>query len=660
MTDSELLREYVQTHCDQAFAELVRRHIDWLSSAALRQTRNRQLADDVTQAACIALALKARSLCSDKPLAPWLFQVIRHAAANTMRSETRRNRHEQRAAAMTPESSPIITETQWGHLAPVLDELVAKLTNQDRLAVLLRFYQGKSFEDVGKAMGVSEEAARKRADRAVDKLRGMFAKRGFTAGAATLATALAANITLPANAALAATTITTALAATQATAVAGHALAIAKGALQTMAWAKAKLIVATGVTLLLLGGGATVMTQHFMAQRSPQPVASQPSTQRGLAVAPAVNAADNALAAAESNITNQILVDAWHDYLEAVRTQKSPASTPGWYSTWDKRFRDGLEMPGGDRTLRLRVMMELAVIQPEVGNSDAANAIWENIVTLADRWRMPGQRLLALEDLWGRSQKRPLDTQLALAAQLQKAYEEARTLPVGAVPLTGGRTIDGLISDLHLEIAGRYRGAANWIGEGKNAESPQYREHQALLEKAETWYMKSLDTKADGINPRVNKLFTLGEVELKLGKRAEAGQRFQEILGDKSQKTFARMWVAHLELQARYGIDTKDYRDGVVQILRDYPADDYVLHLKQALAFSYIHADQPAAAAAVLEQIAASDSHPGANAYNSFLLAKCYRDMGDAQRANDLFADIIKRWPKTSAAKLARYSLSAP
>ena len=281
MTDSELLREYVQKRCDKAFAELVRRHIDWLSSAALRQTRNRQLADDVTQAACIALALKARSLCSDKPLEPWLFQVIRHAAANTMRSETRRKRHEQRAAAMTPESSPIMTETQWGQLAPVLDELVDKLTNQDRLAILLRFYQGKSFEDMGKAMGVSEEAARKRADRAVDKLRGMFAKRGFTAGAATLATALATNITRPAEAALATTTITTAMAATQATVVAGHALAIAKGALQTMAWAKAKLMIATGVALLFLGTGTTVMTRHLMAQRPVQPAASQPLAQGG-------------------------------------------------------------------------------------------------------------------------------------------------------------------------------------------------------------------------------------------------------------------------------------------------------------------------------------------------------------------------------------------
>ena len=199
MTDSELLREYVQTRCDQAFAELVRRHID---------------------------------------------------------------------------------------------DLVDKLRNQDRLAVLLRFFQGKSFEDMGKAMGVSEEVARKRTDRAVDKLRGMFAKRGFAAGAATLATALSANTTLPANAALAATTITTAMAATQATAVAGHALAIAKGALWTMAWAKAKLIIATGVALLFLGTGTTVMTRHLMAQRPAQPAASQPSAQ-GAPAAMAEEIVDN-------------------------------------------------------------------------------------------------------------------------------------------------------------------------------------------------------------------------------------------------------------------------------------------------------------------------------------------------------------------------------
>lgn len=287
MTDSELLREYVQTHSDQAFGELVRRHIDWVSSAALRQTGNRQLADDVTQAAFIALAIKARSLCSDRPLEPWLFQVTRHAAANAMRSETRRKRHEQRAAAMTPESSSVLTEAEWEQLAPVLDELVDKLRSQDRLAVLLRFYQGKSFEDVGKAMGITEEAARKRADRAVDKLREKFAERGFSAAPTALAAALAASITRPADAALTATTTTSAMAAAHATAVAGHALAIAKGAMWTMAWAKAKLTIAAGVALLFLGTGATVVTRHLMAQVPQQPAASQRSAPPALAAAPA-------------------------------------------------------------------------------------------------------------------------------------------------------------------------------------------------------------------------------------------------------------------------------------------------------------------------------------------------------------------------------------
>lgn len=76
MTDDELLQQFDQSRCSSAFDELVRRHLDWVYSAALRRTKDAHLAEDVTQATFLVLAQKAGSI-RERVLAAWLFQVAR-------------------------------------------------------------------------------------------------------------------------------------------------------------------------------------------------------------------------------------------------------------------------------------------------------------------------------------------------------------------------------------------------------------------------------------------------------------------------------------------------------------------------------------------------------------------------------------------------------
>src|SRR5919112_896345 len=94
-----LLRRYAQSRDEAAFATLVRQHVDFVYSAAARRVGDRHLAEDVTQAVFVVLATKAASIRDDAPLSAWLLSTVRYCAANALKMEQRRQRHERAAAA---------------------------------------------------------------------------------------------------------------------------------------------------------------------------------------------------------------------------------------------------------------------------------------------------------------------------------------------------------------------------------------------------------------------------------------------------------------------------------------------------------------------------------------------------------------------------------
>jgi RNA polymerase sigma factor (sigma-70 family) len=185
--DWELLQDYVQTRSEAAFAELVRRHIDWVYSVAVRRVYEPQLAEDVVQAVFALLARKASSLRPGTTLAGWLFRSTCFVGKCCLRAERRRKNREQTASAMMTTGEDDHPEPRWEQLEPHLDQAVAALNTADRSAVLLRFYQKKSFSEVGRQLGISEEAAKKRVSRTVDRLRGILTRRGASLGVAALA-----------------------------------------------------------------------------------------------------------------------------------------------------------------------------------------------------------------------------------------------------------------------------------------------------------------------------------------------------------------------------------------------------------------------------------------------------------------------------------------
>jgi len=184
--DAALLRQYAEEGSDSAFTELVRRHVDLVYGAALRRTGDPHRAADVAQQVFTALARDARKLSRHAVLGAWLHTATRNAALNLMISEQRRQARELQAMTLNPAMANDGAIPDWERLRPVLDAAIDELPETDRVAVVLRFLERRAFAEIGAILRVSEDAARMRTDRGLDKLRSALARRGITSTAAAL------------------------------------------------------------------------------------------------------------------------------------------------------------------------------------------------------------------------------------------------------------------------------------------------------------------------------------------------------------------------------------------------------------------------------------------------------------------------------------------
>ncbi len=203
MTDSdpELLGQFVRDNSQDAFTALVGRHLDLVYSAALRQVRSPDLAEEISQTVFTQLARQASQLRPGTVLPAWLYQVTRHTAVDVIRAEARRQAREQIAYQMSELHTP---QADWTQIEPHLDEAMAELADPDRTALLLRFFENKSLREVGAALGTGEDAAQKRVSRALERLRDRLGRRRVQVGTGVLAVLLSAHAVQAAPAGLAA------------------------------------------------------------------------------------------------------------------------------------------------------------------------------------------------------------------------------------------------------------------------------------------------------------------------------------------------------------------------------------------------------------------------------------------------------------------------
>ncbi|QJE95336.1 RNA polymerase sigma factor [Luteolibacter luteus] len=209
MNDHDLIREFANNRSEQAFRRLVDRHCDLVYSVASRVTGNPDLARDVSQQVFSKLAARPKSIPDSLPLAAWFHRTTRSLAIDLVRSEQARKQRE-----IAHSTSPVMNSEpapDWSRLEPVIDALIDELPEIDRRAVVMRFYEKRSHGAIGAALGLSEDATRKRLDRALDRLRSLLAKRGIATSSAALATVLPAHAITPAPAGLSSSISSTAL-----------------------------------------------------------------------------------------------------------------------------------------------------------------------------------------------------------------------------------------------------------------------------------------------------------------------------------------------------------------------------------------------------------------------------------------------------------------
>jgi RNA polymerase sigma factor (sigma-70 family) len=225
-TDNQLLESYAKTGSERAFRELVERRINLVHSAALRESGcDLSFAEDITQAVFTELAKNARVLAGHPALSGWLYTCVHRMSTSVRRSEQRRHRREQEAFIMNQLLSSDPADNLWKQVRPLLDGVMHELSDEDRTAIVLRFFEDRSLKEVGLALGLTENAARMRVERSLERIRDSLSKRGVNSTASTLAAVLIAGAVITAPASLASTVASGALTAAASSGVSTFTLA---------------------------------------------------------------------------------------------------------------------------------------------------------------------------------------------------------------------------------------------------------------------------------------------------------------------------------------------------------------------------------------------------------------------------------------------------
>lgn len=260
-SDAQLLSRYTDTGSETAFRELVERYLPLVRGIVWRQSSRPDLVDDVAMQVFAAVAQKATELQKRDSLGGWIVVAARMKVAEHLRNQDTRRRHMKNFSDNeTATTTPGLPDANlWDEATPVLDEALTALPESDREAVVLHFYHGLPYREVGERLGSREDATRKRVNKALERMAAFFKRRGIALPAATIATGLGATLTSTSHAA---GTLSPAAIATAALKVSTPATAVATSTLLTMSTTKTSTTLLAAAVLVLLSAGTGYIAGH--------------------------------------------------------------------------------------------------------------------------------------------------------------------------------------------------------------------------------------------------------------------------------------------------------------------------------------------------------------------------------------------------------------
>jgi RNA polymerase sigma factor (sigma-70 family) len=398
-SDQDLLGEFASDQSQDAFTALVQRHLGLVYCAALRQVRSPQLAEEVAQSVFIDLARNAARLKPDTILTAWLYEVTRRTAINVVRGEARRQLREQIALEMNAMNA---TADDWTQIEPLLDDAMHALDDIDRTAILLRFFENKNLREVGESLGTTDDTARKRVNRAVERLREFLTKGGITVGASGLALALSASAVQAAPVGLVATISTAAIAGTTIAATASAAT------IKTIAMTTLQKVLITA-TIIAVGVATPLVIQHQAKLRKENARALSAQSQRAapiLAIAASENDfpreswAFRGYATPESALVSLVWAAVNSD-LEGFLNSLSPEQQSRVRLRWQRQglsdeaqFRNSISNQFG-ATKRIRILNKEILSDSEVilrlqmeGEKGGTGTVGKKVQRIGNEWKI--------------------------------------------------------------------------------------------------------------------------------------------------------------------------------------------------------------------------------------------------------------------------------
>ena len=165
-SNASLMARYQDRLDADAFGEIVSRFLSPALGTAHQILSDAALAEDAVQETFLRIVRKREQYIASMPFSRWFYAILRNVCRDMLRGRGRRRKAIEEAAAMSPREAD----------QPPLDsfdslDLMAKLPKEARDALTLRIVHDMPFRDVAAALGISEEAAKKRAQRALRRLR---------------------------------------------------------------------------------------------------------------------------------------------------------------------------------------------------------------------------------------------------------------------------------------------------------------------------------------------------------------------------------------------------------------------------------------------------------------------------------------------------------